>query len=110
MTVLAVLKAGAILGVCVLLMQWTPTAIGGEPAAASSEAESAGHPRLLVLTDIGGDPDDQQSMVRLMIHANEFEIEGLIASASGTPGELKKETVQPDLIREIVRAYGQKRG
>ena len=96
----------AILGACVLLMQRTPAAFAGEPAA-GGEAQSTGRPRLLVLTDIGGDPDDQQALVRLMTHANEFEIEGLIASASGTPGELKKEIVQPDLIREIVRAYGQ---
>jgi hypothetical protein len=27
-------------------------------------------------------------MVRLMVYSSEFEIEGLIASASGTPGEL----------------------
>ncbi|PHN06078.1 nucleoside hydrolase-like domain-containing protein [Flavilitoribacter nigricans] len=65
------------------------------------------HPRLLVLTDIGGDPDDTQSLIRLLTHANEFEIEGLIASASGTPGELEEKVVRPDLIREIVRAYGQ---
>src|SRR6187401_2414673 len=66
----------------------------------------ADKPRLVVLTDIGGDPDDQQSMIRLMHHANEFEIEALIASAAGTPGELKKETIRPELIREIVEAYG----
>ncbi len=67
-------------------------------------------PRLLVLTDIGGDPDDQQSLVRLMLYANEFEIEGLIASASGTPGELKETVTKPHLVREIVEAYGQVRG
>jgi hypothetical protein len=66
-------------------------------------------PRLCILTDIGGDPDDQQSMVRLMIYANELEIEGLIASASGTPGELKQAITRPDLIRTIVTAYGQVR-
>ena len=37
---------------------------------------AAERPRLCVLTDIGGDPDDQQSMIRLMVYANEFEIEG----------------------------------
>jgi hypothetical protein len=68
-------------------------------------AGAEGRPRLIVLTDIGGDPDDQQSMIRLMVHANEFEIEGLIASAAGVPGELKAETVKPELIREIVEAY-----
>lgn len=63
-------------------------------------------PRLLVLTDIGGDPDDQQSMVRLMVYANEFALEGFVASAAGTPGELKQAVTRPDLIHEIVAAYG----
>src|SRR5262245_6039465 len=67
---------------------------------------AAAKPRLVVLTDIGGDPDDQQSMIRLMVHANEFDIEGLIASAAGVPGELKTDIVKPALIREIVEAYG----
>ena len=70
---------------------------------------AAERPRLAVLTDIGGDPDDQQSLIRLMVYANEFEIEALIATASGTPGELKEAKTQPDLIREIVDAYGQVR-
>jgi sialidase-1 len=69
----------------------------------------ADRPRLIVLTDIGGDPDDQQSMIRLMLYSNEFDIEGLIASAAGVPGELKKDVVRPELIREIVQAYGKVR-
>ena len=36
--------------------------------------------RLFVLTDIGGDPDDQMSMVRLMTYANHVDIEGLVAT------------------------------
>ena len=72
--------------------------------AAAAQADE--RPRLLVLTDIGGDPDDQQSLIRLMVYANQFNIEGLIASASGMPGELKTAQVRPDLIREIVMAYG----
>ena len=35
-------------------------------------ALAAERPRLCVLTDIGGDPDDTQSMVRLMVYANEI--------------------------------------
>jgi hypothetical protein len=72
-------------------------------------AMGAERPRLIVLTDIGGDPDDTQSMIRLMTYTNEFEIEALIASASGTPGELQRRVVRPDLIRQVVRAYGQVR-
>lgn len=59
-------------------------------------------PRLLVLTDIGGDPDDQQAMVRLLVHSSEFDIEGLVLSASGTPGELKERVTKPQLIREQI--------
>lgn len=81
------------------------TGAGAEATGGSSPQR----PRLVVLTDIGGDPDDTQSMVRLMTYANEFEIEGLIASASGTPGELKRKIVQPQLIRQVVEAYGEVR-
>src|SRR5690554_4414936 len=70
------------------------------------ESEKTPKPRLLVLTDIGGDPDDQQSLVRLALYFNEFEIEGLIASASGTPGELGEAVIKPHLIEEIIEAYG----
>ena len=72
-------------------------------------AGAAERPRLAVLTDIGGDPDDTQSMIRLMAYANEFEIEALIASASGTRGELKEAVTRPELIRKIVEAYGKAR-
>jgi len=62
-------------------------------------------PRLVVLTDIGGDPDDTQSLIRLLVFSNEFDIEALIASASGTPGELKEAVTRADLIRNVVDAY-----
>lgn len=70
---------------------------------------AAERPRLAVLTDIGGDPDDQQSLIRLLVYANEFEIEALIATASGTRGELKEAVTRPDLIRETIAAYGEVR-
>jgi len=66
---------------------------------------SAQPPRLLITTDIGGDPDDQQSLVRLMVYTNEFDVEGIICSAAGTPGELKDAVVRPDLVEEIIRGY-----
>ena len=65
-------------------------------------------PRLLVLTDIGGDPDDQQSMIRLMTYANEFEIEGLLATSTCTKAE-PQPTTRCDLIRRTIEAYGQVR-
>ncbi len=77
--------------------------LGGGSAAA------ADRPRLAVLTDIGGDPDDQQSLIRLMLYTNELDVEVLLASAAGTRGELKEAITRPDLIRQIVAAYGQVR-
>ncbi len=74
------------------------------PGASLHAAEP---PRLLVLTDIGGDPDDQQSLIRLLLYANEFELEGFVASAAGTLGELKAAVTKPQLIRELIEAYGQ---
>ncbi|HUE73547.1 MAG TPA: DUF1593 domain-containing protein, partial [Pirellulaceae bacterium] len=88
------MRSVMLLAICGLLVS-SPTA--------AAEAE---RPRLVVLTDIGGDPDDQQSLIRLMLYANEFEIEGLIATAAGTPGELKEAVTRPDLIRQIALAYG----
>jgi hypothetical protein len=66
---------------------------------------AAERPRLAVLTDIGGDPDDTQSLIRLLHYANEFEIEALVASASGTIGELKKDITQPQLILNVIDGY-----
>jgi hypothetical protein len=38
--------------------------------------------RILVSTDIGGtDPDDNQSMIHLLMYANQFNIEGLISTS-----------------------------
>lgn len=68
---------------------------------------AAERPRLAVLTDIGGDPDDQQSLVRLMLYTNELDLELIVASAAGTRGELKESITRPDLVLQIVDAYGQ---
>ncbi|HEY2412334.1 MAG TPA: nucleoside hydrolase-like domain-containing protein [Pirellulaceae bacterium] len=70
---------------------------------------AAEKPRLLVLTDMGADPDDQQSMVRLLLYANEFEIEGLIATSAGTTGKREQHVTHPEMIRELVTAYGEVR-
>ncbi len=71
-----------------------------------TSSETSQKPRILITTDIGGDPDDTQSMIRLLVTSNEMDLEGLIASASGTPGELDTFVVRPDLILELIKAYG----
>ena len=38
--------------------------------------------RVVVLTDIANEPDDQMSLVRLLVYSNHFDIEGLVATTS----------------------------
>jgi hypothetical protein len=57
----------------------------------------------MVLTDIGNEPDDSESMVRFLLYSNEFDVEGLLAVTS----TWQRTAVHPELIEERVRAYGQ---
>jgi hypothetical protein len=58
--------------------------------------------RLIVLTDIEAEPDDTQSLVRLLLYSSEIDIEGLIATTSCW----HKTRVDPDSIRKVIQAYG----
>lgn len=60
-------------------------------------------PRYFVLTDISNEPDDEQSLVRLLLYANEFDIEGLVATTS----VWLRDRIRPERIAERVEAYGQ---
>jgi hypothetical protein len=69
---------------------------------AASPPFAAAKTRILLLTDIGNEPDDSESMVRFLLYSNEFDVEGLVATTS----TWQRERVQPKLIEERVRAYG----
>jgi hypothetical protein len=60
-------------------------------------------PRIIVTTDLGADPDDEQSLVRLLVSSNEFDIEGLIVST----GCWKRTQHNTDMLDKIVNAYGE---
>lgn len=73
---------------------------------AASAAASPARTRIVVLTDIGGrEPDDEQSLIRLLAYANPFDIEALIANTSAW----QPDHVHPELIRNIVESYGKVR-
>src|ERR1700687_5534492 len=62
-------------------------AAGGadEPAAASPWARVdpyVARPRVIVMTDIANEPDDQMSLVRFLLYSNQFDVEGLVATTS----------------------------
>ena len=56
--------------------------------------------RLIVLTDIGAEADDTESAVRLLLHSDVIDIQGLIATTS-----IWRPSPEPELIREVIRAY-----
>ncbi|MBN1694784.1 DUF1593 domain-containing protein [candidate division WOR-3 bacterium] len=64
--------------------------------------ESSGKHRLIVLTDIEADPDDTQSLVRLLLYSNVIDIKGLIATTSCW----QKTRVAPESIKKLIQAYG----
>jgi hypothetical protein len=73
-----------------------PTAVAAEPID---------RVRIFILTDIENEPDDAQSLVRLLTFANQFDVEGLVATTSLH----QRDKTAAWRIREIVGAYGQVR-
>ncbi len=65
----------------------------------------SGNPRVIVISDIGNEPDDQMSFVRLLLYSNELDIEGMIAATS----TWQKTVIHPETMRKLIEAYGQVR-
>jgi hypothetical protein len=66
--------------------------------------------RLMVMTDISSletgykEPDDTQSLVRLLLYSNHFDIEGLIATYTKHWNGIK-----PEYLEKVIREYGKVR-
>jgi len=59
--------------------------------------------RVVILTDIEADPDDTQSLIRLMLYSNEIDIEALVATTS----VWKKTDIRPESVRAVISRYGE---
>ena len=76
-------------------------------AAPSAESIQAAKPyRMIVLTDIGAEVDDTESMVRLLLYSDVIDIQGLIATTS----TWKRTSVSPELIEDVIGAYDKVHG
>ena len=64
-----------------------------------------GKHRLFVLTDVGADNDDNQSLVRLVLYSNDIDIEGLVATTS----TFMMDRTNPQIIRDVIDAYSEVR-
>ena len=83
---------------------------GSSPALAARTLPPASQPdpfvarpRVVVMTDIANEPDDQMSMVRFLLYSNGWDVEGLVASTS----TWMKNRIRPDVIQSLIDAYEQ---
>lgn len=93
----------------------TPEASAGRDASVPSDAAGASDgpttttapdkPRVVVTTDVSNEPDDEESLVRYLVYANEFDTEAMIAVTS----QWLRSGPRPDLIKRDITAYGQVR-
>jgi hypothetical protein len=74
----------------------------GGPAPSEPDPYVA-RPRVVVMTDIANEPDDQMSLVRFLLYSNQLDVEGLVASTS----TWMKSGPRPDVIRTVLDAYEQ---
>ena len=72
------------------------------PPAARPDAHAT-RSRVVVLTDIANEPDDQMSLVRFLVYANQFDVEGLVATTS----TWLRRGVRPDVIHTVLDAYAE---
>lgn len=68
----------------------------------SVNAQESKENRAIILTDIEADPDDTESLVRLLLYSNMIGLKGLIATTSTH----QKHAVHPESIQNVIRAYG----
>lgn len=85
------------------------TNLGPSLSASSGDSSAGGRLRYIIETDAGGDPDDEQSLVRFLLYANEWDVEGIIANR---PHAREGENQSPErtglgIVRSLVSAYAQ---
>jgi Protein of unknown function (DUF1593) len=62
-------------------------------------------PRIIIISDIGNEPDDQMSLVRYLTYSNQVDTEGLIACTS----TWLRDTTNPQMMHSVIAAYGKVR-
>lgn len=88
---------------------WISLSLLGLPVIAETSAAADLRPRIIIETDAGGDPDDEQSLVRFLVCANEFEVEGIIANRAVARERENRNPVRDGLgiVQAMVKAYGE---
>lgn len=94
---------GVFRAIVLVAIALVPTLASAQVARAPAPDSFVAKQRVFVLTDIGNEPDDQMSFVRLLVYANEIDIEGVAAVTS----TWLKTKPQVDTLHKIIDAYGE---
>src|ERR1700730_9333876 len=75
----------------------------------TNPAEATDRLRVIIETDAGGDPDDEQSLVRFLLYANEWDVEGIVCTrATARDREnLNPERTGLGIVRRMLQAYSE---
>jgi len=76
---------------------------GGPRIPAPDAYES--HPRLVIISDMGNEPDDQMSYLRLLLYSNQIDLEAMIATTS----TWQKAAIHPETMHQLVKGYAEVR-
>ncbi|AXC12769.1 hypothetical protein ACPOL_3484 [Acidisarcina polymorpha] len=98
-------KLGRLAALLVMSSTLAANLAGAQPIPSTHIDDFTGHPRVIVISDIGNEPDDQMSLVRLLIYSNELDIEGLIPTTS----TWQKAAAHPETMHALIAAYGEVR-
>lgn len=85
---------------CVLFAGVATTVVAAPPSSKYIDPFAA-RPRIVVMTDIANEPDDQMSMVRFLLYSNQWDVEGFVATTS----TWLKAKPRPDVIQSVLDAY-----
>ena len=111
-TILRISGTGWAGGLPTLLFLMVASALGASHLSAQRPGGEAqpvdgfmGKPRVAIISDIGNEPDDQMSFVRLLLYSNEFDLEAMVAATS----TWQRNATHPETMHSLIDAYGEVR-
>jgi len=92
-------------GFLTLLALVSSVLLAAQTLPATHVDDFTGKPRVIIISDIGNEPDDQMSFVRFLVYSNEFDVEAMIATTS----TWQKAKTHAETMHELIAGYGQVR-
>lgn len=92
-------KKLGLLSLSMISLGLSSTAFAADKVASPEQEKT----RVVILTDIGNEPDDSESFVRFLTYSNEFDVESIVATTS----TWQRDRVRPELLLERIHAYEQ---